>query len=247
MAAGWNLEKNILAETADYLALNKPSGMLSIPDRFNPEIPSLSGILQKKFPEIYTVHRLDRDSSGMILFAKTKAWHQWLSEVFESRKAEKEYLALVPGKMPNPKGTIDLPITTHPGIKGKMIAAKNGKPSRTDYEVAEEFRSFSLLKLRIHTGRTHQIRVHLATLGFPLVGDSLYGNGRPVLLSQLKAGYKKNKNEKQESPLLSRLALHAFRLSFPDPEGIRVSLEAPLMKDMRALLQQLRKVNAVQE
>ncbi|HUX83968.1 MAG TPA: RluA family pseudouridine synthase, partial [Chitinophagaceae bacterium] len=231
----------------DFLALNKPSGMLSIPDRFSPGIPSLSVTLQKRFPEIYTVHRLDRDSSGLILFAKTKSYHQWLSGVFESRKVEKEYLGIVVGILPNAAGTIDLPITTHPVVKGKMIAAKNGKPSRTDYEVAEQFKSFSLLKLRIHTGRTHQIRVHLATLGFPLVGDSLYGNGRPVLLSHLKPGYKKNKNEEQESPLLSRLALHAFRLTFPDPEGIRINLEAPLMKDMRALLQQLRKVNSLQE
>lgn len=241
MAASWTLGKNILAETPDYVAINKPSGMLSIPDRFDQRIPSLSGLLQKRYPEIYTVHRLDRDTSGLIVFARNKDFHRYLSLCFESRQVEKFYLALIPGKLSSPQGRIELPIAEHPAANGKMMIAKKGKAAITDYQVLKDFTLFSLLRLQIHTGRTHQIRVHLQALGYPLVGDNLYGKGAPVYLSAFKPHYKLSKDQEKEKPLLSRLALHASELSFPDEQGQKQVLEAPLPKDLQALVHQLEK------
>jgi 23S rRNA pseudouridine1911/1915/1917 synthase len=247
MAAGWTLEKNILAETVNWVAVNKSSGMLSIPDRFNQAIPSVLSLLQKKFGEIYTVHRLDKDTSGVIIYAKNREYHKWLSQGFESRQVLKHYVALVSGRVRQPAGTIDLPLTEHPAVHGKMIIAKKGKQARTDYELVEDFNLYSLLKIRIYTGRTHQIRVHLANLGHPVVGDSLYGSPAPVYLSRIKTRYRPVKDQEKEIPLLDRLALHAFQIQFPDPSGESVTLEAPLHKDMNAVLSQLRKNASPQE
>jgi 23S rRNA pseudouridine955/2504/2580 synthase/23S rRNA pseudouridine1911/1915/1917 synthase len=139
------------------------------------------------------------------------------------------------------KDTIDIPIMEHPGKASLMITNKKGKPSITDYEVVEEFAVFSLVQFRIHTGRTHQIRVHMKHIGHPIVCDSLYGDGEPVLLSSIKKKFKLSKSDDEERPILNRLALHSSRLKFKDAEGIERDFEAPLQKDMKALLQQLRK------
>ena len=119
-----------------------------------------------------------------------------------------------------------------------MIIHKRGKASRTDYKVLEEFGKFSFVEFRIHTGRTHQIRVHMQHIGHPIVCDPVYGDGAPVLLSSLKKNYHLSKSEEEERPILSRLALHSYRIVFDDHN---ISAEPP--KDIRALLQQLRKLN----
>ena len=122
-----------------------------------------------------------------------------------------------------------------------MIINRRGKESITDYEVLENFGSYSWMQFRIHTGRTHQIRVHMKDLGHPIVFDELYGDGKPLLLSSLKSKFKLSKSELEERPLLNRLALHAFKLSFTDLSGEKITLEADLHKDLRASLQQLGK------
>jgi 23S rRNA pseudouridine955/2504/2580 synthase/23S rRNA pseudouridine1911/1915/1917 synthase len=122
-----------------------------------------------------------------------------------------------------------------------MIIHKRGKASVTDYEVLEEFGKYSFVRFQIHTGRTHQIRVHMQYLGHPLVCDDLYGDPTPILLSTLKKKFKLSKNELEERPIMSRLALHAAALHFKDATGEKLQLEAEMPKDMRALLQQLRK------
>ncbi|HLZ89999.1 MAG TPA: RluA family pseudouridine synthase [Puia sp.] len=231
---------DILFENDAFIAVNKPAGLLSIPDREGKQ-PSLKNILKERYGNIYTVHRLDRDTSGVIVFAKDEATHKYLSGIFEDREVEKLYQGLVQGTLPQKQGSIDLPIMEHPAKPGVMVFNKRGKASLTDYEVIEELSLYSLVQFRIHTGRTHQIRVHMQALGHPIVCDEVYGDAHPILLSSIKRNFKLSKDEEQERPLLARLALHSYLLHFIDATGTAHTLEAPLPKDMRALLQQLRK------
>jgi len=236
----FKLQQHIILETEDFIAINKPSGLLSIPDRTQSE-PSLKDLLKKQYGNIFTVHRLDRETSGVIVFAKHEDAHKQLSQLFEGRDVAKYYYGLVIGMPVPPQGTIDTPIMEHFAKNGKMIAHDNGKPSLTDYEVQENFQIYSWVKFRIHTGRTHQIRVHMQSIGNPIVCDELYCNAEPVYISKLKRNYNLSKNELEEQPILKRLALHSALLEFTFNDNT-YSLEAPLPKDLRALLQQLRKL-----
>lgn len=234
------LQDHIIAETENWIAVNKPSGLLSIPDREGKEV-SLKILLKEKFGEIFTVHRLDKDTSGIIIFAKNEETHKYLSKLFEERQTVKIYLGLVNGCPDKKEDTIHAPIAEHPAQNGTMIIHRKGKEAITDYRVQNDFGIFSLIEFTIHTGRTHQIRVHMKDIGHPIVCDPLYGDGKPVLVSSLKSKFKLSKEAEEERPILNRLALHAFSLSFTDITGNRVDLEAPLHKDMRATLQQLEK------
>jgi len=198
-------------------------------------------LLQEKYGTIFTVHRLDRDTSGVIIFAKTAETHKYLSQQFEDRKTIKLYCGLVLGSPADKKGTIESPIAEHPVKKGTMVVHRDGKISITDYEVLEDFRTYSWLQFRIHTGRTHQIRVHMKEIGHAIACDDLYGDNKPILLSSIKRRFKLSKNEEEERPMLNRLALHALQLALTDAEGNKLSFEAPLPKDLRAVLQQLEK------
>ncbi len=230
-------------ENDDYIVLNKSSGMLSIPDRTQSE-PSLKDYLIEKYGSIFTVHRLDKDTSGVIVFAKNEDVHKYLSQQFEERSTKKIYNGLVIGKPMDASGTIDEPIAEHYSKNGTMAINALGKPSVTVYEVAEQFKSFSWMQFQILTGRTHQIRVHMKHLGHPIVCDALYGDAKPVLLSSFKKKFNLAKSAEEERPILNRLALHAAQLSFTDLHKNTQTFEAPLPKDLRALLQQLRKWNA---
>ena len=230
----------IIYEDEDIVALNKPSGLLSIPDREGKE-PSLKNLLQERYEQIFTIHRLDRETSGLILFAKNEAAHRHLSLQFEERKTEKIYLGLVLGQPVPASGTMDQPIAENMVNRGTMIIHRRGKPAVTDYETLETYGKYSWMQFRIHTGRTHQIRVHMKNLGHPIVCDVLYGDGNPLLLSSIKTRFKLSKQEIEERPLLNRLALHAHRLGFETAAGKYMELDAPLQKDLRATLQQLSK------
>jgi 23S rRNA pseudouridine955/2504/2580 synthase/23S rRNA pseudouridine1911/1915/1917 synthase len=234
------IKPEIIFENEHFVVLNKPAGLLSIPDREGKD-PSLKTWLRAKYGNIFVVHRLDRDTSGIIVFAKDEATHQYLSKIFEERAVEKIYVGLVQGSLALPKGSVDQPIMEHPTRPAVMVVNKRGKASLTDYEVLEELGLYSLVQFHIHTGRTHQIRVHMQALGHPIVCDETYGDGRPVFISSFKRNYKLSKNEEQEHPILHRLALHAELLHFQDQQGESHTFEAPLPKDMRALVQQLRK------
>lgn len=227
-------------ENDDFIALNKPSGLLSIPDREGKEI-SLKNLLQERYPHILTVHRLDKDTSGLIVFAKNEASHKNLSIQFEERKTEKIYLGLVMGSLVNKTGTIDKAIAENSVKRGMMIIHQRGKESITDYEVIADFDIYSWVRFRIHTGRTHQIRIHMKDIGHPVVCDDLYGDGKRVLLSSFKSKFKLSKKEEEERPILDRLALHSYQLKFAGIDGTAFALEAPISKDLRATLQQLEK------
>lgn len=235
-----HLQTDIIFENEQFIVLNKPAGLLSIPDRIGKDI-SLKVLLQQQYPAIYTVHRLDRDTSGLIVFAKDEATHKLLSQQFEERSTNKIYAGFVLGTIAPRSGHIDEPIAEHPAKKGMMMVHRKGKASFTEYETVEEFGAYSWVQFRILTGRTHQIRVHMQSAGHPIACDPLYGDGKPVYISSLKKNYKLSRSLEAETPMLNRLALHAWKLEFDDAAGARLSFEAPLPKDLRALLQQLRK------
>ena len=198
-------------------------------------------MLQDKYGTIFTVHRLDKDTSGLVIFAKNETSHKYLSKLFEDRKVEKYYLGIVIGSPENKTGMIDAPISEHPLHKGLMAVHRNGKPSQTSYEVLEANRYFSLVSFQLHTGRTHQIRVHAKNIGHPLAFDTMYGDGKPVLLSSFKKKFKLSKHDEEERPMINRLALHSYKLSFKDMNGKPLNLEAEMPKEFRALMQQLKK------
>jgi 23S rRNA pseudouridine955/2504/2580 synthase/23S rRNA pseudouridine1911/1915/1917 synthase len=232
---------SIIFENEDFIAINKEAGLLTIPDRHDDTQLSLYKILNHKYGKIFIVHRLDRDTSGLILFAKTEATHKYFSQLFEQRNIKKKYLGIVRGSMPEKNGAINEPIAEHPLKKGVMTISKKGKPSLTNYEVLEDFGIYSLVQFDIQSGRTHQIRVHAKSIGHPIICDAVYGDGKPVLLSSFKKKYKLSQNDLEERPIISRLALHSYNLYFRDIHQNEFSIEAPLPKDMKALLQQLKK------
>ena len=229
----------ILFENDLFIALNKPTGLLSVPDRMQ-SIPSLKDLLIEKYREIFTVHRLDRETSGVIIYAKTAETHQYLSVIFQERQVEKTYCGIVFGVPASPKGTIDLPMREHPAKNGTMIVHRKGKAASTGYEVLENFGKYSLVQFDLYTGRTHQIRVHMKETGHPILCDALYGDGKPFYVSSLKKNYNHSGFE-EEKPILARLALHAAKLSFTDSKGNPFCFEAEMPKDLRALLSQMRK------
>jgi 23S rRNA pseudouridine955/2504/2580 synthase/23S rRNA pseudouridine1911/1915/1917 synthase len=232
----------LIFENDDFVVLNKPSGLLSVPDREGKEI-SLKRLLQEKYApaQIFAIHRLDKGTSGLIVFAKNESTHKFLSFQFENRETKKIYLGLVISSPIEKRGSIDAPIMEHPSKKGIMVINRKGKESLTDYEVMEDFGIYSWMRFQIFTGRTHQIRVHMKDIGHPIVCDEVYGDGKPVFVSSIKHRFKLSKNVEEEQPILSRLALHAYQLKFTGRDNKPYEFEAPLPKDLRATLQQLSK------
>lgn len=236
------MKLEIIFENEDYLFVSKPSGLLTIPDRHNESIPSLVTLLKIIYENIWIVHRIDKETSGCICFAKNENAHKHASILFEKRGVIKKYLCLINGTPHSSTGIINEPIAEHPTIKGKMcINYKGGKESITEYSVVESFGKYSLVSCLIHTGRTHQIRIHMANMGHPVLCDSIYGGGEPILLSSFKRKYNFSKYQLDESPLLSRIALHSSSISFKGLNGDQIDAVAPLPRDLNAMLTQCRK------
>ncbi|MCB0694712.1 MAG: RluA family pseudouridine synthase [Lewinellaceae bacterium] len=231
----------VLFQDDDLLVVNKPPRLLTLPDRYAADKPSLIQALKEKDPGIMVNHRLDKDTSGVIVFTRNPEAHAQLSRQFDQRTLTKTYLALVKGVVASDEGVIDQPIAAHPSEDGRMRIWKGGKPSRSSYRVLERFRHYSWLEVTIDTGRTHQIRVHCAFIGHPLAVDPLYGSDEGVYLSSFKHNYRDNR-QTSEQPLIDRLSLHAWKISFAHPRtGDPVVVEAPLPKDLRAVINQLQK------
>ncbi|MBK8473331.1 MAG: RNA pseudouridine synthase [Sphingobacteriales bacterium] len=235
-------EIQIVSEDNDVVIVNKPAHFLTIPDRHNPDEPNLYHVLQQYYESIFIVHRLDAETSGILCFARNEAAHRALSLQFSHHSVTKTYRAIVHGRMLQTEGVIDAPIGEDPHQRGTMrVDYKMGKPALSRYRVLETFRDYSYVEVAIETGRTHQIRVHLKSLGFPLLGDKRYGGKPHFMLSSIKRRFHLKKNE-DEQPILKRVALHAHALTFLHPTLLTdTSFGVPLHKDMDVCLKLLRK------
>jgi len=235
---------DVLFEDAHLIVINKPPGMVVHPAAGNPDGTlvnaliahcgdSLSGIGGVKRPGI--VHRLDKDTSGVMIAAKTDAAHQGLSELFAAHDIERMYLALVRGVPSRPKDTIEGPIGRDPKNRKRMAVRQGGKHAVTHYRVAERIGdAVGLLECTLETGRTHQIRVHLSHIGHPVIGDPLYGRLRGGSLKGLSA------EAREAARAFPRQALHAAHLGFRHPvTGEALAFTAPPPEDMAELIQML--------
>lgn len=237
------MKPEIIFEDADILVVNKPSGITVIPDRIHTQRETLQSILQKDFGRLLVVHRIDRDTSGVLCFARHEAAHKHLSLQFQNHTIDKLYTAIVKGKMKSKSGIIEHYIAENPSRPGTMMVHKSGKEAITIFEVIEEFRHASLLQVRIKTGRTHQIRVHLASVGNSLLVDPVYGEEDAFYFSSIKKNYKHG--DGGERPTISRLTLHASELGLLHPaDNSPRTFSAPLAKDLQILLKLLRKYDA---
>ncbi|WP_235298370.1 RluA family pseudouridine synthase [Portibacter marinus] len=230
----------ILFEDEFLIVVNKPSGIPVIPTRTAEMDKSLKYYYKKKLGEIFIVHRIDMETSGIVILAKDAETHRLLSLMFQNRQIRKFYVLLTRG-LPRPdEGQIDLPLKKL-NNQNKSVVAKDGKSASTVYKVVETFGNFALLEAEILTGRHHQIRVHFQNIITPLLVDPIYGDNA-FFLSEIKGKkYRKAKHE-EEKPLLSRVSLHAHKLEFKHPmTNNSLELAAELPKDLRAVINQLRK------
>lgn len=232
----------------DMIAVNKAAGLLVAADRWDIEAPRLDLLIQKELPKIdplcqklYAVHRIDKDTSGILLYALNAESHRALNTAFQNREIKKTYRLLIHGRVPEERFTVDLPLRADGDALHRTIVDKRrGKEAVTHFTVLETFRQFSLLEARPVTGRTHQIRAHLAAAGYPIVCDALYGSGKPVLLSELKQRW--HGDVYTEQPLIRRLALHAYQLEGLHPRtGQPFSFTAEYAKDFKSTVHQLQK------
>ena len=282
----------IIYGDADILVVEKPAGLLSVPDRYEPEVPALVTELRKRLAEglllplakaegaaegsgpvaaetaggkgaeaaqpagkadpargaeLLVVHRLDRDTSGLLIFARNAEAHRRLNGAFGTGAVKKRYRAIVKGSPNWEETTCELPLHVDADRSHRtIIDGHHGKESRTVFAVLDRYRgaggfSAALVEARPETGRTHQIRVHLASLGHACLCDPLYGDGEPLYLSKVKGKWKGD--EWADRPLLSRTALHAFSLDFDHPmTGEPLHFEAVEPKDFRAARIQLEKL-----
>jgi 23S rRNA pseudouridine955/2504/2580 synthase len=239
MAKKYTFKDLILQETPNYFIINKPPFISTLNDRLPQD--SLLDLAKAHDSELQACHRLDKETSGVIVFAKNPAAYRHLSMQFEHRQVEKVYHCVIPGIHDIEPLQIELPIL--PLSKGvARVDFERGKPSSTKVKIEKAFRDYSLMACKPLTGRMHQIRVHLAHVLAPLVGDDQYG-GKPFYLSSIKRKYNVGKGE-EEQPLIKRFALHACAITFQELDGTMVTVNAPYPKDFAVLLKQLEKFNS---
>lgn len=240
----------LLYADEDIIAVNKASGLLTAADRWDPGAERLDLLIQKELSHIapacqklYAVHRIDKDTSGILLYALNADAHRALNTAFQNRQIQKTYRTLVYGRVSKDSFTVDLPLRADgDSVHRTIIDKRRGKEAVTHFTVLETFRTFSLLEAHPITGRTHQIRVHLAAVSHPIVCDALYGSGKPVFLSALKPRWRGDLYEEQ--PLIKRLALHAYQLAGVHPRTGKVfSFTAEDAKDFKSVVHQLQKLS----
>jgi len=244
------LDLEVLYEDPHVLAINKPAGIAVIPGPGTLEATLINGLLwhvqhESHWPcsRVHIVHRLDKDTTGVLLVAKDLGTARHLSTAFEERRVAKRYLAVVRGEMAMTEGEVDLPIAPS-ATRGRMrLRREKGRPAKSRYSVLERFRGYTLVEVQPLTGRQHQVRLHLASLGHPLAVDPLYGGADALYLSQIKPGYRR-KEDRPEPPLMARLTLHASRIEAELADGVPLAVEAPLPADFERLLRCLRKYRA---
>lgn len=215
------VELEILYQDLYFLAVDKPSGLLTIPDGYDSSLPNLRSLMTDQFGRVWTVHRLDKDTSGIVIFALTSEAHRALSMLFENREVKKEYTAFIVGALPTGQMTIDLPLRVNGDRNHRTVVDQvTGKPAETKFELLNEYSIYSLISAQPKTGYTHQIRAHLAAIGHPILNDSLYGKPNAFL-----------------PDTGSRMMLHADKLSFTHPLcEIEIEINAPLPAEMARLI-----------
>ena len=234
-----DLPLSIVYEDEDIAVIDKPKGMVVHPAAGNEDGTlvnallyhmgdRLSGIGGEKRPGI--VHRIDKDTSGLLVIAKNDFAHTILSEGLKTHSIDREYMAVAIGNFKDDGGTVNKPIGRNPRDRKKMAVVAGGREAVTHYHVAERFHGYTVLALKLETGRTHQIRVHMASIGHPLLGDTVYGGGG-------------TKFEKQQGDLLVGQTLHAYRLTLTHPRsGETMTFESPLPAYFETVLEKLRKI-----
>lgn len=234
----------VLYHDADIVVVNKPSGLLSIPDRYDATLPSVKTLVRERFGSSYPVHRLDRETSGVLIVALNPDSHRALNTQFEQHTVRKTYMAIVAGIVDRDTINIDIPIMPDPRRKGLMKPSARGKEAHTVMRVVEKFRLATLVECDLITGRQHQIRVHCSAIGHPLLVDADYGTSKTFMLSSIKRKFNLAKGQ-DERPIIDRLTLHAAKLTFVHPTtGEEMSFSAEPPKDFSATLQVLRKYAA---
>jgi 23S rRNA pseudouridine955/2504/2580 synthase len=223
----------LLHEDDDYMIVNKPAGLSTLEDRSDPN--NLLALARAYHSEAQVCHRLDKETSGVLVLARNPEAYRHLSLQFQNRTVDKVYQAVCDGLHDFRDAVVDRPLKK--SGDGIIRIHREGQPARTIFNTIAVYRMHTLVSCRPITGRMHQIRVHLASRGAPITGDTTYG-GKPFYLSSLKRNFNLGKYESEE-PLMKRLALHAFSIRFEDLAHRTVIVEAPLPKDMRALIRQL--------
>lgn len=201
---------SLLYRDTDFLVFDKPSGLLSVPGRHPALSDSLLTRVQKEFPQALIVHRLDKDTSGVVLISLNRKAHAFVAAQFEARTTEKSYIAEVWGRIEDEQGTVDLPLAIDPDNKPRhRVDTDRGKPAQTRWQVIDHGENTTRLRLFPLTGRTHQLRVHMKALGHVILGDEFYADGEALSAA-------------------NRLLLHAEQLSFRHPDGSVVTYTAPV-------------------
>ncbi len=218
------MQLEFIYEDESILAVNKPPGLRVIQDGYDPTLPCLSAILQETHQKIWIVHRLDRETSGIVLFAKNSSSHKILNEQFRMRSVNKTYHAIVAGTPTWTSITINSPLKINGDRSHRTVVAHSGgKPAVTHVKVMEVFSRSALLCISPRTGYTHQIRAHLSSIGYPILNDCLYG--------------RRKCHDDVDQILISRLALHASVIEFNHPDkGEQMTLKAGYPQDMASCL-----------
>jgi len=216
---------SIIYADASLLVVDKPAGVLSIPDGYDHTVPFIGRILEPLYGRLWVVHRLDKDTSGVIVLARSAEAHSNLNTQFAEHQVSKTYHAMIPGSPDWEKKVVEIPLRKNVGRRNRTaVDIANGKQALTRFRILERYPGHTLLEAQPETGRTHQIRAHLYDLGFAIMSDPLYGVG-------------------EISPLIPRLALHARSLSFWHPKTGRMrSFEAPYPADYEQALSMLRRM-----
>lgn len=232
------LKDIIIYETDDLIAINKPPFMSSLHERFGSEFQSVIELAKEVNDDYQLCHRLDRETSGVLLIAKNPETYRLISLQFEKRQIQKIYHAIVPDSVSLKDLQVDLPLYTD-SKRRVQVSRKDGKPSLTIFNSLHLYKHFTLLECQPLTGRLHQIRIHAASQNLPLVCDQLYG-GKTPLLGEIKRKVKSSEEDVRK-PIMNRVALHAYSIRFKDAEGNEVQVNAPYAKDMEVFLKLLGK------